>query len=142
MRTKRFKSQRGWLDYLAKRGAHGADRVYLPLNEFFATENRHLYYTNYGEQNEAYHNERVCVPWEWKYGFALSVVNFHWGKRTRAERERIATSLAQGEGDLSMLQSFQLELRRNGSKWEYDFCTSGLSGPNHDYCKRKYLQSI
>ena len=142
MRTKRFKSQRGWLDYLAKRGAHGADRVYLPLNEFFATESRHFYYTNYGEPNERYHNERVVVPWEWKYELAIAIVNFHWKSRTKADREWIAVNLAKGEGDLSMLQSFQLELRKNGSVWKYDFCTSGLSGPNYDYCKRKYLQSI
>lgn len=142
MRTKRFKSQRGWLDYLAKRGAHGADRVYLPLNEFFATESRHFYYTNYGEPNERYHNERVVVPWEWKYEFAIAIVNFHWKSRTKADREWIAVNLAKGEGDLQMLQSFQLELRKSGSVWKYDFCTSGLSGPNYDYCKRKYLRSI
>lgn len=142
MRTKHFKTQRGWLDYVAKRGTHGSECVYEPLNEFFAVELRYYYITNYGMPNERFHNERVSVPWEWKYEFALAIVNFHWSRRTKADREWIATQLAKGEGDLSMLQSFILELRKNDGVWEYDFCTSGLSGPNHDYCKRKYLQSI
>ena len=142
MTTKRFKTQRGWLDYLAKRGTHGTARVYLPADEFFATESHHYYYTNFREPNERYHAERVSVPWVWKYEFALAVVNFHWRRRTKAEREWIAEQLAKGEGELSMLRSFQLELRRNDGVWEYDFCTSGLSGPNSDWCKRKYLQSL
>ena len=142
MRTKHFKTQRGWLDYLAKRGTHGERCVYEPLNEFFAPERHFYYYTNFRGPGEKWHNEQVSMPWEWKYEFAEKIVNFHWSRKTKAERERIATSLAKGEGDLSLLQSFQLELRRNGSAWEYDFCTSGLSGPNHDWCKRKYLQSI
>lgn len=142
MTTKKFKTQRGWLDFLAKHGTHGTERIYLPLNEFFATESRHYYYTNFGEPNERYHAVRVSVPEEWKYEFALAIVNFHWSRRTKTERERIATQLAKGEGDLSMLQSFQLELEKKNGVWGYDFCTSGLSGPNYDWCKRKYLQSI
>lgn len=143
MRTRRFKSQRGWLDFVAKRGTHGAKCVYEPLDVFFRRENEYHYFVHYGEPGrEHYNHERVSVPWEWKYDFALAIVNFHWSRRTKADREWIATQLAKGEGDLSMLQSFILELRRNGGRWEYDFCTSGLSGPNHDWCKRKYLQSL
>ena len=142
MRTRNFKTLRGWLDFVAKRGSHGERRVYEPLNEFFKPERHFYYYTNFRQPNERYHNERVVVPWEWKYEFALAIVNFHWKSRTKADREWIATSLAKGNGDLSYLQSFQLKLRKNGSVWEYDYCTSGLSGPNYDHCKRKYLQSI
>ena len=142
MVSRHFKTQRGWLDFLAKRGQHGTSRVYEPLNEFFARERHFYYYTNFREANERYHNEIVVVPWEWKLEFARRIVDFHWRSRTKREREWIATNLAQGNGDLSFLQSFQLELRKNGSAWEYDFCTSGLSGPNHDWCKRKYVQSL
>lgn len=142
MRTKQFKTQRGWLDFVAKRGSHGKERVYIPLNEFFGTEQHYYYFSHYNEPNERYHAERVIAPWEWKYEFALAVVNFHWRSRTKADREWIARQLAKGEGDLSMLQSFQMELRKNNGVWMYDYCTSGLSGPNYDYCRRKYLQSI
>ena len=93
MRTKHFKTQRGWLDYLAKRGSHGPQRVYEPCDEFFKDERHFYYYTNFGEPGEKYHNERVVVPWEWKYAFALAVVNFHYRSRTKTERERIATAL-------------------------------------------------
>lgn len=143
MRTRKFKSQRGWLDFVARRGAHGERRVYEPLNDFFAREKEYHYFVHYGEPGrEHYNHETVSVPWEWKYQFAEQIVNFHWKRKSKSEREWIATNLAKGEGDLSMLQSFQLELRRNGSKWEYDFCTSSLSGPNYDWCKRMYLRSL
>lgn len=82
------------------------------------------------------------MPWVWKYEFAVQMVNFHWKRKTKAEREAIALALAKGEGDLSMLQSFQIELRKEDGEWLYNYCTSGLSGPNYDYCKREYLKSI
>jgi hypothetical protein len=142
MRTKKFKTQRGWLDFLAKRGTHGSHCIYEPLNEFFKDERHFWYHTKFREPGEKYHSELVRVPFEWKYEFALAVVNFHWRRRTKSEREWIAVKLAKGEGDLSMLQSFQLELRKTDGEWVYDYCTSGLSGPNYDWCKRKYLQSL
>ena len=142
MRTKKFKSQRGWLDYLAKHGTHGDRQIYLPASIFFAEESRHNYFTDYGGPNERYHAERVSVPWEWKYEFATAVVNFHWPRRTKQEREYIARQLAMGKGELSVLEDFQLELRKTNGIWAYDYCTCGLSGPNYDWCKRTYIHSI
>jgi len=142
MQTKKFKTQRGWLDYVAKRGSHGKGRVYEPVSEFFKSERHFFYYTKFREPGEKYHSEIVSAPMEWKYEFALAIVNFHWRTKTKAEREWIAENLAKGNGDLSMLQSFIFELRKDDGVWVYDYCTSGLSGPDYDWCKRQYLKSI
>lgn len=143
MRTKTYKTLNGWLNYLTERHprANGTE-VYETLEDFCKCEWEFNYFKNFAEPGERYVHERVVCPWELKYPVCKEIVDFHWGGRTKAERERIATALAQGEGDLSFLHCFQLEMRKTNGKWEYDYCTSSLSGPNYDYCKRKYLQSI
>lgn len=144
MRTKKYQTLNGWLRVLTQnhRRANG-NEVYEPLDFFFDPNGQHVYfYTDFGTSREKYHSFIAVAPWEAKLDIARQIVDFHWSSRTKADRERIAVSLAKGEGGLSMLQSFQLELRKNGSKWEYQSCTCGLSGPNYDYCKRKYLQSL
>ena len=52
METKKFKTQRGWLDYIAKRGSHGECRVYEPVSEFFKSERHFFYYTKFREPGE------------------------------------------------------------------------------------------
>lgn len=144
MRTRNYKSLNGWLRVLTMNHPRAnGNEVYEPLDFFFCSTGQHVYYyTDFGTPNEKYHSYTAQIPWEQKLPIARRIVDFHWKNRTKAYREQIAVSLAKGEGDLSMLQSFQLELRKNGSKWEYQYCTCGLSGPNYDYCKRKYLQSL
>lgn len=144
MRTRNYKSLNGWLRVLTMNHPRAnGNEVYEPLDFFFCSTGQHVYYyTDFGTPNEKYHSYIAQIPWEQKLPIARRIVDFHWSSRTKSDRERIAVALAQGEGDLSYLNSFQLELRKNGSKWEYQYCTSGLSGPNYDYCKRKYLQSI
>lgn len=143
MRTRKFRTLRGWLDYLsANHGPNPGARVYEALNEFFRDEMHVMYFTGIGTANEKYQHDRVSLPWDQKLAVAQKIVDFHWRPRTKGERLRIAESLAKGYGDLSMLQTFIVELRKNGGKWEYNFCTCCLSGPSYDWCKRQYLRSI
>lgn len=141
MRRRNYKTLRGWLDFLAVRGGRSG-RVYESLEEFFKAERHFYYYVNFAEPGERWVNEIVTVPWEQKLPIAQEIVDFHWSRRTKAERLRIATALAKGEGDLSYLYSFCLDLCKENGRWVYKYCTSGISGPDYDYCKRKYLQSL
>ncbi len=141
MRTRKFKTTRRWLEFISNHHGTPGVRVYEPLNEFFAGEMQIMYVTGSGADIKCVH-DYVSVPWEQKLPIAQRIVDFHWCSRNKGERRRIAESLAQGRGDLSLLRSFIVQLRKNGGKWEYNFCTSGLSGPNHDWCKRMYLRSI
>ena len=141
MRTKHFKTLRGFLQFISKRDNEGV-RVYEPLNAFFNETVYVSWFSDLGGPNEKWHAFHAVLPWELKYAVALEIVNFHWSRRTKSERERIATSLAKGDGDLSFLQSFHVCFRKTDGKWVQEYCTSGLSGPNYDWCKRKYLQSI
>lgn len=52
-----------------------------------------------------------------------------------ARRAEVAEGLVNGWGDLSLFQCFYLEVRPQG----LNFSTS-LSGPNYEFCKRKYLR--
>lgn len=141
MRTRKFKTTRGWLEFISNHHGTPRERVYEPLNEFFADEMQVRYFTGSGADIEC-RRDCVSVPWEQKMPIAQRIVDFHWRSRNKGERQRIAESLAQGRGDLSMLRSFIVELRKNGGEWRYDFCTSGLSGPNYDWCRRMYLRSL
>lgn len=142
MKTRKFKTLRGWLEFIARRQKRTDGGVYETLEYFFRDEWHFHYFTDYGTLKERWHNERISVPWEQKLPIAQEIVDFHWRSRTKAERQRIATALAKGEGDLSYLASFCLSLRKENGKWQYHYCTSGISGPNQDYCKRKYLRSL
>lgn len=142
MRTRKFKTLRGWLDFIATRDARTRTQVYRPLNEFFAEELHFCYFSNFGKPDEKWHNEMVRTTWDVKYPIALAIVDFHWSRKSGRERRRIAVSLAKGEGDLSFLQSFNVSVEKTNGRWQYEYCTCGLSGPNYDWCKRKYLQSL
>lgn len=142
MRTRKFKTLRGWLDYLANRRCHTPERVYESIESLFA-ESLHVYYfTGIGTPDEKWHNDMAVLPWDEKYPIAHAIVNFHWPRKSGIERSRIASSMAKGEGELHYLNDFQVCILKENGKWTYKYCTCGLSGPNYDYCKRKYLQSI
>ncbi len=141
MRTRKFKTLRGFLEFISKRDSEGV-RVYEPLNAFFNETVYVSWFSDLMKPNEKWHAFNAVLPWDLKYPEALEIVNFHWRNRTKADRERIATCLAKGRGDLSFLQSFHVCFRKTDGKWVQEYCTSGLSGPNYDFCRRKYLQSI
>lgn len=146
MRTRKFKTLRGWLNFLNQRrprtSAKGNPEIFEPLDEFFKEERHFAYFSNVFKANEKWHSENVILPWEEKYPVALAIVNYHWKSRTKSDRERIATNLAKGYGDLSFLQCFAVSMERVNGKWQYVFCSNGLSGPSYDYCKREYVRSI
>lgn len=142
MRTRKFKTLRGWLNYLANHREHTPERVYESMEYFFAESLHVNYFTNYGKPDEKWHNDMAVLPWEEKYPIALAIVNFHWARKSGRERRRIAVSIAKGEGELHYLNDFSVCIRKTNGRWQYEYCTCGLSGPNYDWCKRKYLQSI
>lgn len=142
MRTRKFKTQRGWLDFVARRGIKGEREIYVSLDDFFRNNPQYCYCARSKNPFRTVRNETVDVPSEWKIPFARAVVDFHFRRRSARERERISAALANGCGDLSFFQSFVIQLQRNGGAWEYVFSTCGLSGLNYDWCRRKYLQSI
>ena len=142
MRTRKFKTMRRWLEYISRHNKRSREEVYEPLNEFFAESSHVMYFVNFGEPDERFVNEWVVLPWTEKLAVAQAIVDFHWRSRTKAERLRIAEALAKGKGDLSFLQSFMLSMLKTNGRWAYNYCTCGLSGPNYDWCKRKYLRSI
>ncbi len=145
MRTRNFKTLRGYLDYLSRNHGQPNVKVYEQLNDFFSQEFCVMYIiVETAPENGRYKTvyESVSVPWEEKYPVAQKIVDFHWPSRTKGERWRIAERIAKGEGDLSLLQTFIVEMMKKNGAWEYVYCTSGLSGPSYNWCKRRYLRSI
>lgn len=142
MRTRTFKTLRGWLDYISRHHKRTGEEVYEPLDEFFRDQVHVMYFTGFGTANEKWHDDYVSLPWEQKLPIAQKIVDFHWRNRTKGERAKIAERLAKGDGDLSFLQSFQVSIQKEDGKWSFQYCTSSLSGPNYDWCKRKWLQSL
>lgn len=132
----------GWLNFVYERRPREGREVYETMQDLFGYRWHFCYFTNLMHPGEKYHNVYIELPWEQKYELALRCVNRTWRTKPKYVREQIATALAQGKGDLSMLQCFQVSIVKNGSKWEYQYCSSSLSGPNYDYCKRMYLRSL
>lgn len=142
MRTRKFKTLRGWLDYIYSRHMRAGNEVYETLTDFFGETWHFYYFTDFATTDERWHDDYVSVPWEEKLPIARTIVDYHWSRKPKYERERIAEALAKGCGDLSYLQSFQVSIKKEDGKWTYKYCTCSLSGPNYDWCRRKYLQSI
>lgn len=122
--------------------ANSNPEIFEPLDEFFSEKKHFTWYSDIFTENEKWHSEMVALPWEQKYPVALAIVNYHWDKRTKADREWIATNLAKGNGDLSFLQCFAVQMEKVNGKWQYRFCSNSLSGPSYDYCKREYLRTL
>lgn len=116
--------------------------MYETVNFLFERQQHVYYFTNCMKPNERWHSFMAVLPWEQKLDLARRIVDFHWRNRTKGERAWIAEQLARGRGDLSFLQSFSVSIDCVGGKWTYQYCTCSLSGPNYDYCRRKYLQSL
>lgn len=137
MRRKNFKTLNGWLNCISVGQRTQGTRVYLRLSDFCKSEISVRYFDASGN----YRCFAVSLPASEKMPIIQEIVNFHFSRKTKAERARIAEALANGNGELEYLESFFCDFGHNG-RWLFLYCTSSLSGPNYDYCKRKYLQSI
>lgn len=113
--TRTYKTEKG---YFANCSSHS-----MRLQDFFS-----------GKQLAGYKGENITL-WkipskELKEKIADRFIERNFGRRNKADKERIKNALVENRCDLSYLQVF------------YTDGSNGLSGDAYDYCKRMFLRSI